>query len=65
MIRMTLVSALFRKFDNCFVLFVVAKYTQYMHIVGKYNFNFTRWETGRRLAFLPVSKAHTNKFYIC
>jgi hypothetical protein len=33
--------------------------------VGKYKFSCTRCKTGQRLAFLPVSKAHANKFYIC
>jgi hypothetical protein len=36
-IRTTLVSAIFRKFGNCFGLFDIAGLTQYRYIVVKYK----------------------------
>jgi hypothetical protein len=39
MIRMTLVSAIFRQFGSCFGLYDTAGYTQYMYIFIKYKIN--------------------------
>ena len=48
-IRTTLVSRIFRQFGSCFGLFDIAKQDRKLY---------------QRLAFLPLSKARTNKLYI-
>ena len=62
-IRMTLVSAIFRQFvldfltlqDKHNITYIVVKYKINLHFAVK---------QARKTAFLPVSEACTNKFYI-
>jgi len=57
-IKTTLVSAIFRQFGSCYLIL------QDKHNLHTLSLNIKLICTRQRLAFLPISKACTNKFYI-
>ena len=64
--KIMLVYALFRQFGRTlFWFFDIAGLIQYTYIVGKYKIHLHSLRNRtEKLSFLPVSKAHTNKFNI-